>query len=281
MIEPRIHQHTEEVEYLKELARQVAVQALESADIRDMVNSPQAFTEALLAAIVATIGPHVRDMAEEAAAYAVDLGQPDLTDDELDQITDETQSKFLGFAYPALLTAVTGVAARISDMIAAGVSFPAIHSALTSGVARAALVAPVIAIARRLASNWVQSVDRDVNDAAMTRLAQLIAGEEVQPVALVWVAVMDRNTCGESDDALEHYCRPRHGQGKTLAEWGSLGMPGSPVLECSMHSPRGSSPCRCILSANPLAASIAAPIVASAAVKRGQARARADMAAKA
>lgn len=265
---------------MKELARQIALQLLQNADVRTIVNDPQSFVESLVAALVDALGPYARNLADEAAAYALDIANTTLTDDELDQIVDDTRRKFIAFALPALTDSVNGLSARVNDMIASGVALIVVHSALSSDIARAALIAPLIGVTKRLVAGWIQFVDRDVNDAAMSKLADLFAGEDnadAEPTLLTWVAVMDRNTCGANDDPLEHYCRPRHGQAKELSEWAALGMPGSPVLECSMRSTRGASPCRCVLSLHSRAALIQKPVVVSAAIKSGRDRAIADV----
>ncbi len=282
-IEQSILRHAEEVEYMKELARQTAQQLLEDADVGEIIHDPEAFVERLLAVLLAELGPYARRLAEQAATYAEEVGLQELEAADIDRIADEAEMKFTSFATPALRDAVNAIVARIHDMAGAGVALTTIGSAVTSPAARAALIAPLLGAARRMVSSWIQFVDRDVNDTAIRMLAAADtqddgSGDELQPLTLTWVAVMDRNTCGDDKDLVEHFCRPRHGLGKTLEEWTALGLPGSPVLECSIRSHRGASPCRCLLSTDERTAEITAPVSAGDAVKRGRDRAAADVA---
>jgi hypothetical protein len=269
-MQARILAHVESLEYTKELARQIAEQLVDQYEVKEIIDDPQGFTDSILAALVLLLLPHAKAVAAEAADYAGELALADISGKDLAAIVDESQAKFLAFAQPALQLETDRLAARVQDMLAGGAALTTLTAVLASPATKEALLAPMIGLTRRLAASWIQFVERDVNDAAVlaTERAQLM------PVTLTWVAVMDRNTC---DGEVEFACAPRHGMAATLAEWSAMGMPGSSVLICSMHSPRGGSACRCLLAINEMAAGVAAPVRAAQAIRAGKDRAIAAM----
>lgn len=285
-IERRILEHVEEVEFLKERARRVAEDILARVDIRELGTNSESVSDTIIAAILAELGPAARRLASLSAAYAVFLGLPKLTATQVRALTEEASTKFYAFAAPTMKDAALQVGYRVNDMVAAGVDPAGVTAALNSRDASRALMVPLAAATKRVAASFIQFIDRDVNDAAVSaaveppeeRARDKVFGEKIFAFIVdgrpfTWIAVMDGHTC---EGEFAYACAPRHGKRKTLIEWRYHGLPGSPVLVCSMHAPRGASPCRCVLASPKDLAAIEAirAIDASDAIKRGKARAR-------
>lgn len=260
---------------MKERARQLAEEMAAGTDPHDAVDDPGGFVEGLLIALMAVLGPRALRIARAAAVYAGELGLPVLSGDELEQVTDEAQRRFYASAVPALQDVVTQVGSRVTDIAAAGVALHIATRAVATAATRAALRAPLVGVAKRLAASYMQFVERDVNDAAAIAILERSATDPKFAATrqFTWIAVMDRNTCDSDEpDAFYHSCAKRHGSMAGISDWRAHGLPGSPVLICSMHAPRGASPCRCVLADSEVAGGLG-PIDASEAVKRGKARA--------
>jgi hypothetical protein len=279
-VNPRKHilEHVEEVEYAKESARRIAESVLQTVDVRELGSNPRGVVDHILAVIFAKLGPAAQNLAALSAAYAVVLGLPKLSNAMVRELTEEAQRKFYAFAAPAMHDAALQVGSRVNDMVASGVDTASVTTALNDPAAVRALMVPLSAVTKRVSSSWMQFVDRDVNDAAVAaaveppkqRVRDRVLSFVVTGPLFTWIAVMDGNTC---DGKLAIACAPRHGLAKPLIEWRFRGVPGSPVLICSMHSPRGASPCRCVLASAKDLEAIEA-IDASDAIKRGKERAR-------
>jgi len=268
--------HVEQVEYMKERARQLAAEMASKLDPREAVSDPAAFVERLLIALLAVLGPDAVALARDAAEYAAQLGLPTLSADRVKEVTAEAERRFYASAAPALKDVVLQIAARVGDIAAAGVALPIAAAALGTIATQAALLAPLTGVAKRLSASYMQFVERDVNDAAANDLLERSATDRkfAETRTFTWIAVMDRNTCdSEAKDAFNHACAPRHGHMADIGTWRAYGLPGSPVLICSMHAPRGASPCRCIVADSEVVGGLG-PIDASEAVKRGRDRAR-------
>ncbi|HEX8851173.1 MAG TPA: hypothetical protein VF761_16730 [Gemmatimonadaceae bacterium] len=282
----RILEHVEEVEYVKEHARRVAETVIARVDVRELAQNSAGVVERIIATLLAELGPASRRLATLSATYAVFLGLPKLTAAQVRQLAEEASTKFFAFASPAMTDAGLQVSSRINDMVAAGVDPAGVNAALSSREGPRALMVPLAAVTKRVSASWMQFVDRDINDAAVslavdppkTRARDRVFGEKIFSFVVdarpfTWIAVMDGHTC---DGEFPFACAPRHGQRRTLIEWRYHGLPGSPVLVCSMHAPRGASPCRCVLASPKDLEAIEAleAIDAADAIKRGKARAR-------
>jgi AcrR family transcriptional regulator len=273
-----IQQHIENVEYAKQMARELAGNAVEQLDLRDVLsNDAERIIEILLAGMLLLLGPYVHDVASEAATYAKDLGLAELSDADIEDVVSQQQNNFVEAARPALAIAIATAIARIHDAMQAGVSEEAIQLSINTDETAGALLAPVAGALRKYAATFIQGVERGVNNVALDSFQTPGDGAELGSVAvassnLVWIAVQDANTCVGN---FAHACEPRHGTVASIEKWTKDGPPGSPVLLCSMFSPRHASRCRCVLADPKHALAIPSPVKAGEAVKRGKDRAKA------
>lgn len=269
-IDDVIQQHTEEVEFLRESARNAVIDILSDAQIEEMLSDPEGFVDRLLAALVVALEPYVDELVQRAKDYAAALELAPVGDDEIDQAANDSQNGFLLAARPALLAAIVGIDDQIQAQLDSGVSAATLDAALKSEATQEALLGAFEAAAKRAAAAYLHDLERSILTIATDLLTQAqVAG--ALTLSFTWIAVMDSNTCF---DIVEDSCGPRHGMTNSLDSWDrGLGRPGAPQLLCSLHTRGKRSGCRCVLTPAKSVAGLLNPVSVIDSVRRGKQRA--------
>lgn len=236
MEESLIHQHVEEIEFLKEAARREVVRILDQASVEEIIDDPDAFIASVVAAVLVRIRQRARAAAIEAHDYALALGLSALTDAEIDAVVGQAEERFISAGSVSMATALVPIIARLEQMRAAGVAGSTIAASLQAQATREAMLATLYSATKSAAAVYIQDIARTIAEVAAEASAELEGA-----VLFRWIAIMDDATC---DDLIENSCAPRHNTELTFAEWGELGQPGAPQLICSIYARSGSF-CRC------------------------------------
>lgn len=270
-MEKKILRHVEWVEFSKQMARELAVKAVEQLNLAEVLSDDIGrVVDVLLAADLVLLQPHIERITAEAAIYGGDLGLPVPSPALIEEVIAQRRREFIDGARPALMHAVGTSVLRIHDAMRLGIHEETIQNAINSDETSGALMAPVASALKRYSAGFIQGLERGVNDAALRSLQPTTTGPSPQ---LVWIAI--GNTC--KGDGV-HSCESRHGTVMSIEDWPKQGTPGSPLLHCSMWSARGSSPCKCVLASPDLLQHVPHPVKAAEAVRRGKERAKANRA---
>jgi len=238
--------HVEELEYLKARAKAAALAAVSTfAPSADSFLRDDQVDEQLRDAILAAVLPWSRRAADEGARYAALLGYGEAPDaSAVDGVVQETLSTLGADARSDIQDAVDRIHFHAGTALNQGVAPAVVLASLRGPAASAAWYAPVNSVASSLASSAVQGTEREVLRSVLLRPASRQPG--AAPKRFDWLTVGDGNECdGEEAEA----CLPRAGKVRTLAEWLKVGLPGAPILRCSVWSKTGVSMCRCALRA--------------------------------
>jgi hypothetical protein len=266
-----IQEHTQEVEYLKELARLTVVAILSSVDLQEMLDDPGAFVDQFLAAVLSDLSDYADQVTTAAQSYADTLGLAEVPDGEIQGQQDQAKDRFIEFARPALVAALLLVDERVQRMIDEGIAPSVITRALETDTTQSALLSSFSSVAKTGAAAFLQDVERSTITLAAQLLAQS-AEADGEVTDFTWIAVMDSSTC---DDVFENSCAPRHNSAATLVDWNDAGQPGAPNLICSIFARGATSYCRCVLEPSGVSAvnPLLNPVYVIDAIRAGRARA--------